>query len=153
MLMEEQEMAETTKKKVLFVCTHNSARSQMAEAFLNKYGENRFEAESAGLKAGILNPLVVTVMKEIGIDIAGNRTKNVLDFYKQGKRYHYVITVCDESAAQTCPIFPGILTKTIHWDFKDPSSFQGTWEEKLAKTREVRDLMEQKINEWITSIN
>ncbi|OGC06158.1 arsenate reductase [candidate division WOR-1 bacterium RIFOXYD2_FULL_36_8] len=137
------------KKKVLFICIHNSARSQMAEAFLKKYGGDKFEVESAGLEAGILNPLVVEAMKEVGIDISGNKTKSVFDFYKQGKLYDYVITVCDEASAQRCPIFPGNAVK-MNWSFTDPSGFTGTDQEKLAKVRVVRDSIESKIKEWGT---
>ena len=138
------------KNKVLFVCAHNSARSQMAEAFLKQMAEDRFEVESAGLEPGKLNPLVVEVMKEMGIDISQNKTKSVFDFYKQGKRYDYVITVCDESQTQKCPVFPGTAaTRRIHWSFDDPASFQGTWEEKLEKTRQVRDQIKQTITEWL----
>ena len=140
------------KKKFLFVCVHNSARSQMAEAFLNKYGSDRFEAESAGLEPGKLNPVVIEAMKEVGIDISQNKTKSVFDFYKQGKQYDYVVTVCDESQAEKCPVFPGTAaTKRMHWGFDDPSSFQGTWEEKLAKTRLVRDQIKQKIEQLLSS--
>src|SRR3989339_1363319 len=138
-------------KKVLFICIHNSARSQMAEAFLKKYGEDKFLVESAGLEAGTLNPLVVDVMKEIGIDISNNKTKNVFDFYKQGKLYDYVITVCDEASAQRCPVFPGNAVK-MNWSFPDPSSFVGTREEKLAKVRDVRDEIEKKIREWVSNL-
>ena len=138
------------KKKVLFVCVHNSARSQMAEAFLKQMAWNRFETESAGLEPGVLNLLVVEVMKEIGIDISQNKTKSVFDFYKQGKRYDHVITVCDGSQSQRCPVFPGTTATTrIHWSFDDPASFQGIWEEKLEKTRHVRDKIKQRIEQWI----
>src|SRR5271156_3809958 len=123
------------KKKVLFVCIHNSARSQMAEAFLNQICGEFFEAHSAGIEPGKLNPLVVEAMQEIGIDISGNKTKAVFDFIKSGRIFSYVITVCDETSAERCPIFPGV-TKRLHWGFPDPSSFQGSVEEKLAKTRE-----------------
>jgi len=136
-----------SKKRVLFVCVHNSARSQMAEAFLKKYGGSRFEIESAGLEPGKLNPVVVEAMKEIGIDISQNKTKSVFDFYKQGKEYDYVITVCDESQSGACPVFPG-RGERIHWGFKDPSSFQGTREEKLTDTRKVRDEIESRIKDW-----
>jgi len=139
------------KIKVLFVCVHNSARSQMAEAFLKKIGGERFEVESAGLEPGMLNQIVVEVMKEIGIDISDNKTKSVFDFYKQGKLYNYVFTVCDESKAETCPIFPGV-TKNIHWGFTDPSSFTGSHEEKLAGTRKVRDEIKHKIEEWVKEL-
>ena len=138
------------KKKVLFVCVHNSARSQMAEAFLKQMAGDRFEVESAGLEPGKLNPVVVEVMKEVGIDISQNKTKSAFDFYKQGKKYDYVVTVCDESQAEACPVFPGtVVTKRIHWGFDDPSSFQGTWEEKLKQTGEVRDQIKEKIKEWL----
>ena len=138
------------KKKVLFVCVHNSARSQMAEAFLKHMAGDRFEVESAGLEPGKLNPVAVEAMKEIGIDIANNTTKSVFDFLKQGKRYDYVITVCDESESGTCPVFPS-QAKKIHWGFEDPSSFTGTWEDKLAKTRDVRNKIEARIKDWISS--
>lgn len=136
------------KKRVLFICVHNSARSQMAEAFLKKYGGDRFEVESAGLKPGRLNPVVVEAMKEVGIDISRNKTKSVFDFYKQGKRYDYVITVCDESQSGACPVFPG-KGKRLHWGFDDPSKFEGTDREKLEKVRIVRDDIKQKIQEWL----
>src|SRR3974377_1305833 len=98
------------KKKVLFVCIHNSARSQMAEAFLNQICRETFEAQSAGLEPGKLNPVVVEAMKEVGIDISANRTKEVFDMVKGGKTFSYVITVCDEASAERCPIFPGVTT-------------------------------------------
>jgi arsenate reductase (thioredoxin) len=136
------------KKRVLFICEHNSARSQMAEAFLKQMAGDRFEVESAGLEPGKLNPLAVEAMKEEGIDISQNKTKSVFDFYKQGRLYSYVITVCDEAQAQRCPIFPGV-TELLHWSFPDPASFQGSWEEKLAKTRTVREEIKQKIKDWL----
>lgn len=136
------------KTKVLFLCVHNSARSQMAEAFLKKHGDERFVVESAGFEPGALNPVVVTAMSEAGIDISGNAVNSVFDFFKQGKLYDYVITVCDESSAEMCPVFPGI-TKRLHWSFADPSAFTGSPEEKLEKTRTVRDKIEEKIIEFI----
>jgi arsenate reductase len=136
------------KKKVLFICVHNSARSQMAEALLKQMAGDRFEVESAGLEPGKLNPLAVEVMKEEGIDISQNKTKSVFDFYKQGKQYDYVITVCDESQAKGCPVFPG-KGQRLHWGFYDPSGFTGTQEERFKKTREVRDQIEAKIKEWL----
>jgi arsenate reductase len=139
------------KKKVLFVCIHNSARSQMAEAFLNQICGEEFEAHSAGLEPGKLNPIVVETMQEIGIDISGNQTKAVFDMFKSGKTFACVITVCDEASAERCPIFPG-LTRRLHWSFPDPSSLQGTHEEKLAKTREVRDAIKSKIKAWCEEV-
>ena len=137
------------KKKVLFVCIHNSARSQMAEAFLKQICGEKFEAYSAGLEPGKLNPTVVEVMKEAGIDISGNQTKGVFDFIKSGKMFAYVITVCDEASAERCPIFAGVTTR-LHWSFPDPSAFQGA--EKLAKTREVRDAIRTKIEQWCAEV-
>jgi arsenate reductase len=142
---------DNNKIKVLFICVHNSARSQMAEAFLKQIGGDKFVVESAGLEPGVLNPIVVEVMKEIGIDISQNKTKSVFDFYKQGKRYNYVITVCDESSGERCPIFPGITTR-LHWSFDDPSSFTGTDEEKKEKTRVVRDKIKDKVEQFVKEI-
>ncbi len=139
------------KKKVLFVCIHNSARSQMAEAFLNRMCGDEFEAYSAGLEPGKLNPIVVEAMGEAGIDISRNQTKAVVDFLKSGKTFVHVITVCDEASAERCPIFPGAAAR-LHWSFPDPSRFQGTHEEKLARTREVRDMIEQKARQWCEEV-
>jgi arsenate reductase (thioredoxin) len=144
-------MYSMSKTKVLFVCIHNSARSQMAEAFLNTIGGDKFSAESAGLEPGLLNPLVVKSMKEIRIDISHNRTKDVFEFFKEGRRYDYVITVCDETSGERCPVFPGALKK-IHWSFADPSAFTGTEEEKLKRISEVRDSIKLKIQEFINKI-
>ncbi|PYK97731.1 MAG: arsenate reductase ArsC [Verrucomicrobia bacterium] len=134
--------------KVLFVCVHNSARSQMAEAYLNHFGEGRFEAESAGLEPGTLNPRVVQVMKEDSINISGNRTKSVFDLVKRGETFDYVVTVCDETSAEKCPVFPG-ATKRLHWSFADPSSLTGTEAEQLQRTREIRDQIESRVKRWI----
>lgn len=90
------------KEKVLFICVHNSARSQMAEEYLRKLASDRFEVESAGLEPGTINPLVVEVLKEEGIDITGKKTNSVFEFYKEGRRYHYVITVCSKEASERC---------------------------------------------------
>jgi len=136
------------KIKVLFVCIHNSARSQMAEAFLNQLGGEEFYAESAGIEAGTLNQNVVEVMKEIGIDLSNKTTNQVFNFFKEGRLYNYVITVCDSKAAERCPIFPGAL-KRIDWSFEDPSSFAGSHEEKLEKTRVVRDEIKSEIEKFI----
>ena len=136
------------KKRVLFICVHNSARSQMAEAFLKQLAGESFEVESAGLEPGKLNPIVVEAMKEAGIDISQNKTKSVFDFYKQGKQYDYVITVCDESQGQACPVFPG-PGERLHWGFDDPWAFSGSGDEKLAKTRQVRDKIKARIMEWL----
>ena len=139
------------KARVLFVCIHNSARSQMAEAFVNHLCGDRFEANSAGFEPGKLNPLAVDAMREKGIDISNNKTKSVFDLFKAGQIYRYVITVCDESNAERCPVFPGITTRD-HWSFPDPSALGGTYEEKLARTREIRDTIERKIKEWCSVV-
>jgi len=139
------------KRKVLFVCIHNSARSQMAEAFLNQMCGAEFAAHSAGLEPGKLNPIVVEVMREAGLDLSGNQTKAVYDFIKAGEMFAYAITVCDQASAERCPIFPGATTR-LHWSFPDPSSFQGTHEEKLVKTREVRDMIERKVAQWCDEV-
>jgi arsenate reductase len=125
-------------EKVLFVCVHNSARSQMAEAYLQKYGQKRFVAQSAGLEPGTINPLVVEVMREEGIDLSGRQTNSVYDFYKEGRSYDYVVTVCSKDAAERCPIFPG-AGKRLHWPFDDPSRVKGTPEQKLSEVRRIRD--------------
>ena len=134
--------------KVLFICVHNSARSQMAEAFLNHLGGDRFEAFSAGLQPGRLNPLVVEVMREEGIDISRNRTKAVSEFIDHKLTFEYVITVCDESSAERCPVFPG-PPQRIHWSFEDPSAFLGTPQEKLEKIRLVRNQIKLIISTWV----
>ena len=139
------------RRKVLFVCIHNSARSQMAEAFLNRLCGDAFEAHSAGLEPGKLNPMVVEVMREAGIDISGNQTKAADDFVKSKTAFAFVITVCDETSAERCPVFPDATTR-LHWSFPDPSSFQGTHEEKLARARTVRDMIERKVAQWCDEV-
>ena len=134
-------------KKVLFVCIHNSARSQMAEAWLNHLCGDRFEAESAGLEPGIINPLVITAMKEVGLDLSGKETRSVFDVFKSGKIFSYVITVCDESSAEQCPTFPG-LAKRLHWSFIDPTTLQGTERDKLIIIREIRDDIRKAVEDF-----
>jgi arsenate reductase len=143
-MMKEKKMK---KKKVLFVCIQNSARSQMAEAWLNHLFGETFEAHSAGLEPGELNPLAVQVMREAGIDISGNETKSVFDKFKAGEIYNHVITVCDESNAERCPIFPGIVSR-MHWGFEDPAQVTGTPEEKLEKARRIRDTIRVTVSRW-----
>ncbi len=138
------------KKRVLFVCIHNSARSQMAEELLRKLGGERFDVESAGLEPGKLNPLAVEILREKGIDITGKKTQKVFDLFTEGRRYHYVITVCDEASAERCPIFPGAVKK-LHWSFPDPSTLTGSHQEKLTKIRTVRNTIEHTIRKWLTT--
>jgi arsenate reductase (thioredoxin) len=135
------------KQKVLFICVHNSARSQMAEAFLNKICGDHFEAHSAGLEPGTLNPLAVEVMREVGIDISHKQTQSVFEVFKSGELFAYVITVCDETSAERCPIFPGVTTR-LHWSFADPAVITGTREERLAGTRKIRDQIRARIETW-----
>jgi arsenate reductase (thioredoxin) len=134
--------------RVLFLCVHNSARSQMAEAFLNRHGQGRFAVESAGLEPGRLNPYVVRAMQEVGIDISGNTTKSVFDLHKAGRTYDLVVTVCSKEAAERCPVFPGKAVK-LHWGFDDPSSFKGTDDEIMAGVRRVRDQIESAVREFL----
>ena len=133
---------------ILFVCIHNSARSQMAEAFLNHLGSGKFNAESAGIEKGKLNPFVIRAMQDVGIDISKNETKEVFDLFRQGRLYQAVITVCEKEAAERCPIFPGMV-KRIAWSFPDPSKFTGTEEEILTKVRKVRDEIKEKVIQFI----
>jgi arsenate reductase (thioredoxin) len=133
---------------ILFVCIHNSARSQMAEAFLNELGGGNFKAESAGLEPGKMNQNVVKVMQESGIDLSQKSTRGVFDLLKKGNYYDAVITVCDEASAEQCPVFPG-SGKRIAWSFEDPSSFTGTQEEILNHTRKVRDEIKKSVRDFI----
>jgi arsenate reductase len=133
---------------VLFVCIHNSARSQMAEAFLNNLGGGKFRAESAGIEKGKLNPYIVLAMKEVEIDISKNETKEALDLFRKGRLYNAVITVCEKEAAERCPVFPGKV-KRIAWSFPDPSRFGGSDEEILTKVRVVRDEIRQAVVQFI----
>ena len=135
------------KKKVLFICVHNSARSQMAAALLNEMCGEFFEAQSAGLEPGTLNPLALETMREIGIDISRKGTQSVFDVFRSGELFAYVITVCDETSAERCPIFPGVTTR-LHWSFPDPAALTGTREERLAGTREIRDQIRERIEMW-----
>ena len=134
--------------RVLFVCVHNSARSQMGETYLNDFGKGLFVAESAGIEAGTLNPNVVEVMKEDGYDISNNQTDSVFDFFKQNREYSFVIKVCDEIHGQKCPIFPHALND-LYWNIEDPSAFEGSKEEVLEKTRQVRDQIKAKVHAFI----
>jgi len=137
------------KIKVLFLCTGNSARSQMAEAFLRLYASERYEAYSAGLKPGRVHPLTIQVMNEIGVDMSTHRSKYVQEYI--GKiHFGYVITVCGH-ADQNCPIIPGAGTR-LHWPFDDPAAFEGAQEEKLARFRQVRDEIKDKIIAWVTPV-
>ena len=137
-----------SKQRVLFLCTGNSARSQMAEAFLRKYANDQFEVHSAGLEPKGVNPLTIKVMDEVGIDISRQKSKGI-EIYLGKVLFQYLVTVCDD-ADKNCPtVWPGVNTR-MHWSFEDPAKFEGTEEEKLAKFREVRDLMEKRIKNWLS---
>jgi arsenate reductase (thioredoxin) len=131
--------------KVLFLCTGNSCRSQMGEGFLRALEEDRFEAHSAGTNPSLVNPMAVEVMREVGIDISGQRSKNVTEYV--GTHFQYVITVCD-NAKEQCPIFPGPSTRE-HWPFDDPADATGSREEKLAVFRRVRDEIAEKVRGFV----
>lgn len=139
------------KTKVLFVCVHNSARSQMAEMWLKKIGGDRFTVTSAGLEPGTLNPLAVEVMREVGIDMSRNTTRGVFDLFKAGEMFHYVIAVCDKASAERCPIFPGIVQR-VDWSFPDPALATGSHEEKLRQVREIRDAIRIQAEKWCETI-
>ena len=132
------------KKRVLILCTGNSARSQMAEGLLRHDAGARFEVASAGTKPGGLNPLAVKAMAEVGIDISRHRSKSVDELL--GERFDFAITVCD-SARETCPVLPGVAEK-IHWSFDDPAAAVGSEDEKLAEFRRVRDELRAKLREF-----
>jgi arsenate reductase len=117
----------------------------MAAALMNATCGEFFEAQSAGLEPGTINPLVIEVLRELGIDISENQTQRVFDVWKSGQMFKYVITVCSEAEAEGCPIFPGVATR-LHWPFDDPSKFTGTPVERLEKTRRVRDQVRARID-------
>jgi len=136
------------KPRVLFLCTGNSARSQMAEAYLRHVAGDRFEPVSAGVDPTRLNPLAVEAMREIGIDISQQVSKDVRDFL--GTHVPYVITVCD-NARERCPVFPAAY-KFLHWSFDDPAAAQGSHDEKLAVFRRVRDEIARKIDQELPAL-
>jgi arsenate reductase (thioredoxin) len=144
-MIEEQPPAVPTAVRILVLCTHNSARSQMAEALLRSHGNGRFLVESAGTEATRVNPFAVDVMRELGIDISGARSKHLNEFIEQ--EFDYVITVCD-SAAESCPMFPG-RSERIHWSFPDPSAATGSDDERREVFRSVRDAIAERIDGWI----
>jgi arsenate reductase len=138
--------AGASKIRVLFLCTGNSARSQMAEAFLRKYGGDHFEAYSAGLEPKEIHPITRLVLAEVGIDMAGQYAKDLSQFMFR-MHFGYLITVCDR-AEQNCPVFPGMGVR-LHWSFEDPAAATGTDEERLAVFRQVRDQIESRVITWL----
>ncbi len=140
------------KKKVLFICVHNAARSQIAEELLKKLGGDHFEVESAGFLPSTINPLVVEVMKEDGIDLTDKKTQSVFALAKAQKFYGYVITVCDRGQEAKCPVFPG-TPKRIHWDLENPENFTGTHEEKIEKIRELKEQIKKLLIEFMGNLS
>jgi arsenate reductase len=142
------------KQRVLFVCIHNSGRSQMGESFLRHLAGDRFDVASAGVESGKLNHLVVKAMAEVGVDLSSHYAKTVQSLIDGGERYDVVITVCDETNAERCPVVPGPAVNTqarrLHWSFPDPSTLTGTDDEKLAGIRPIRDAIQTKIEQWLT---
>ena len=136
------------KKRVLFLCTHNSARSQIAEGLLRKMAGERFEVFSAGTQKTRVQPLAIEAMRKIGIDISGHRSTTLAEL--TGEHFDYVITVCD-SANESCPIFPG-TTERIHWSFEDPTAATGTDEERLRVFETVRNAIQQRLRTFLTSV-
>ncbi len=144
-----KELSSMNKTRIMFVCVHNSARSQMAEAFVRQYAADRFDVHSSGIEAGKLNPLVVQAMAEVGVSMDGHYAKPAKEYIDRKEVFDYVVTVCDESSAERCPTFPG-KHQRMHWGFPDPSALKGTDEEKLAGIRPIRDAIEKKVKEWLS---
>jgi len=138
------------KQRVIFICIHNSGRSQIGEAILRHLAGDRYEVHSAGIESGKLNPLVVQAMSEIGISMDGHFAKKAQDFIDRGEQFDYIITVCDETNAERCPLFPGKATR-LHWGYPDPSAITGSDSEKLAGIRPIRDAIAERIRQWIAS--
>jgi len=139
----------TKKPRVLFLCTGNSARSQMAEALLKKHAGDRFEVYSAGLAPKGIHPMTRRVLEEIGLDISDQRSKS-LDEYFGKKHFGYLITVCS-NAEERCPTFPG-MGQRLHWPFEDPAAFEGDEKETLGKFQAVRDQIEARIKAWVDQV-
>lgn len=137
-------------KNVLFICVHNAARSQMAQAYLQHYGEDEFNVQSAGLKPTSINPLAIQVMQEDGIDISNNATQSILTVFGRGDLFDYVITVCEENVGE-CPVYPGI-THRMHMPYPDPAAVEGSEEEKLAKVRAIRDDIKKGVQEFVSFV-
>ncbi|MEZ4867607.1 MAG: arsenate reductase ArsC [Caldilineaceae bacterium] len=136
-----------SKAKVLFLCTGNSARSQMAEALLRHHAGDRYEVYSAGLEPKGINPYTICVMAEMGLDLAGQHSKHLRDYLGQ-VNFGYIITVCDHAEA-SCPAVFLRSSNHLHWSFEDPAALTGTDEAKMAKFRQVRDQIDQQIQDWL----
>lgn len=137
--------------RILTICIHNSARSQMAEEFIRQMAGDRVTVVSAGIEPGTINPVVAKLLKEDGIDITRKKTRSVGELHASGEQFDYVIAVCDKEAAERCPIFPAEKQR-LHWPFPDPSKAAGTLEEKLAYIRPIRDEIRATVAEFVKSI-
>lgn len=144
-------MSITSKIRILAICIHNSARSQMTEEYIRALAGDRVEVESAGIEPGNINPVVAAILAEEGIDISSKRTQSVYDLHSAGKRFDYVIAVCDAEAAEKCPMFPA-EKKRLHWPFPDPSAVTGTFEERVEKIKPIRDLIRTRVGEFIDEL-
>ena len=138
--------------RVLFVCQHNSARSQIAETYLRHLGKDRFKVESSGLEPTEINPLVIEIMKEEGFDLSNNTTTDVFDLFREGRLFQYVIAVCSPEVEKKCPMFPGV-TDRLNWPFPDPAKVTGTHEEQLAAIRSIRDDIKTKIFRFVNELS
>jgi len=137
-----------SKPRVLAICIHNSARSQMAEEYLRRYGGDLFDVESAGIEPGALNPIVIRLLLEDGIDIRDKSTRSVFDLHRSGRSFEYVIAVCDPEAQERCPVFPA-EKRRLHWPFPDPSKASGTDSQKLEYVRDIRDQIRQQVVRFV----
>jgi arsenate reductase len=145
--MAEEKVGLMRKKRVLFLCTTNSCRSQMAEGILRAAGGNGFEADSAGAKPAFVHPLATKVMAEAGIDISNQKSKSVDRF--QGQEFDYVITLCGDNARSVCPVFIGKAKHRLHWNFPDPAETKGSEQEKLESFSKVRDQIKERLEEFV----
>ena len=139
------------KSRVLAICVHNSARSQMTEAYLRQYGGDILEVESAGIEPGSVNPVVVELLAEDGIDISGKATQSVFDLAKAGRAFDYVIAVCDPEASEQCPIFPAERQR-LHWPFADPSKAEGSFEERVDAVRPIREQIRSEVQGFVRKL-
>ncbi|MDA3949666.1 MAG: arsenate reductase ArsC [Spirochaeta sp.] len=142
-------MAEQTKPRILAICIHNSARSQMTEEFIRACAGDAVEVQSAGIEPGSINQVVAELLLEDGIDIRAKETRSVYDLHQAGAAFDYVIAVCDPEAAEKCPIFPA-ERKRLHWPFPDPSAATGSLEEKFATIRPIRDQIRATVKAFVT---
>jgi arsenate reductase (thioredoxin) len=136
------------KKRVLFICVHNSARSQMAEAWMKYFAEDLYEVESAGFKPSTINPLVVQVMMEKGIDLSQKTTQSVHGLFRSGSIFHYVITVCKRAQEEECPLYPGVMIRQS-WEMDNPEDFIGTPDEILSQVRALRDQIKLRVLQFL----